>query len=132
MGEPPSRAIAGYAVNLEAPSALSTALALRHAIWRKNEPSWHVCGIPSVLHLDHGADFTSAHLQQVMADLKVTPVFTKKGQPHGHGKIERLMCATRRMVVSPVQPGGTRREVPGSDGLPSAERLTGTRACQKT
>ena len=25
-------------------------------------------------------------------------------------------CATRRPVISPAQPGGTRREVPGSDG----------------
>ncbi len=41
-----SRAIAGYAVNLDAPSALQTALALREAIWRKSEPGWHVCGIP--------------------------------------------------------------------------------------
>ena len=34
-------------------------------------------------------------------------------------------CAARRLVVSPAQPGGTRREVPGSDGLPDAERLRG-------
>ena len=31
-------------------------------------------------------------------------------------------CAARRPVVSPVQPGGTRREVLGSDGLPGSER----------
>jgi transposase len=31
-------------------------------------------------------------------------------------KVERKMCATRRPVVSPAEPGGTRREVPGSDG----------------
>ena len=31
-------------------------------------------------------------------------------------------CAARRLVVSPVQPGGTRREVLGSDGLPGSER----------
>ncbi|MEV4017699.1 helix-turn-helix domain-containing protein [Nonomuraea angiospora] len=43
-----SRAVAGYAVNLETPSALTTALVLRHAIWRKSEPDWHVCGIPDV------------------------------------------------------------------------------------
>jgi len=42
-----SRAIAGYAVNLGAPSAIQTALALRQAIWRKSEPGWHVCGIPA-------------------------------------------------------------------------------------
>jgi hypothetical protein len=48
-----SRAIAGYAVNLGAPSALQTALALRQAIWRKADPAWHVCGIPTVFYTDH-------------------------------------------------------------------------------
>ncbi|MFC4010708.1 Mu transposase C-terminal domain-containing protein [Nonomuraea purpurea] len=95
-----SRAIAGYALNLDAPSALTTALAFRHAIWRKSEPGWHVCGIPEVFHLDHGSDFTSAHLEQVMADLKVRPVFTKKGQPHGHGKIERVLETFNQMCLA--------------------------------
>jgi hypothetical protein len=31
-------------------------------------------------------------------------------------------CATRRSVVSPAQPGGTRRDVLGSNGLPGSER----------
>ena len=31
-------------------------------------------------------------------------------------------CAARRSVVSPAQPGGTRREVLGSNGLPGSER----------
>ena len=31
-------------------------------------------------------------------------------------------CATRRLVVFPVQLGGTRREVLGSNGLPRSER----------
>jgi hypothetical protein len=44
----------------------------------------------------------------------------------------RHRCATRRLVVSPVQPGGTRREVPGSDGLPGFERMKGTIACQRS
>jgi hypothetical protein len=30
--------------------------------------------------------------------------------------------ATKRLVASPVQTGGTRREIPGSDGVPGAER----------
>ncbi|MEV4894351.1 hypothetical protein AB0K48_33690 [Nonomuraea sp. NPDC055795] len=54
-----SRAAAGYAVNLEAPSALTTALAFRQAIWRKADPAWHMCGIPTSFYLDHGSDFTS-------------------------------------------------------------------------
>lgn len=43
-----------------------------------------------------------------------------------------LAAPRKRLVISPVKPGGTRREVPGSDGLPDAERLMGTRACQLT
>jgi transposase len=31
-------------------------------------------------------------------------------------------CAARRPVVSPAQPGGTRRDVLGSNGLPGSER----------
>lgn len=110
-----SRAVAGYAVNLEAPSALSTALAFRHAIWRKSEADWHICGLPGIFHLDHGADFTSAHLEQVMADLKVRPVFTKKGQPHGHGKIERLIGTVTRMCL-PHLPGHAPRGTPDRAG----------------
>jgi putative transposase len=110
-----SRAIAGYAVNLEAPSALTTALAFRHAIWRKPEPGWHVCGIPSVFHLDHGSDFTSQHLEQVMADLKVIPVFTLKGQPHGHGKIERLIGTINQMCLAHL-PGYAPRGTPDRAG----------------
>ena len=56
-------------------------LALRQAIWRKDDPAWHVCGIPAVCYVDHGSDFTSRHLEQVAADLKVRLVFSTIGQP---------------------------------------------------
>jgi len=62
-----SRAIAGYMVFLGAPCVLNTCLALRHAIWRKADPAWPVCGVPDVLYVDHGSDFTSRHLDQVAA-----------------------------------------------------------------
>ena len=35
---------------------------------------------------------------------------------------DRWQCAMRRLVVSPAEPGGTRREVLGSAGLPGSER----------
>jgi hypothetical protein len=35
------------------------------------------------------------------------------GEP-GAGKLARRVCAARRFVVSPVQPGGTWRNIPGS------------------
>ena len=38
------------------------------------------------------------------------------------GVFASLQCAARRPVVSPAQPGGTRRDVLGSNGLPGSER----------
>ena len=106
-----SRAIAGYAVNLGAPSALQTALALRQAIWRKADPAWHVCGIPSVFYTDHGSDFTSRHLEQAAADLGMRLVFSLPGQPRGRGKVERYMDTVNQMCLSALPgyaPRGTR------------------------
>ena len=99
-----SRAIAGYTVNLGAPSALTTALAFRQAIWRKPWPGWHVCGIPGAFHVDHGSDFTSAHLEQVMADLRTRAYFSLPGQPRGRGKVERIFGTINQMCL-PALPG---------------------------
>jgi putative transposase len=57
-----SRAIASFRLTFQEPTALTTALALRQAIWRKEDSHWHVCGIPSVFYTDHGSDFTSKHM----------------------------------------------------------------------
>ncbi len=107
-----SRAIAGYAVNLGAPSALQTALALRQAIWRKADPAWHVCGIPSVFYTDHGSDFTSRHLEQAAADLGMRLVFSLPGQPpRGRGKVERYLDTVNQMCLAALPgyaPRGTR------------------------
>jgi putative transposase len=85
-----SRAIAGYAIFLGAPAALHTALALRQAMWSKPNAAWPVCGIPEVLYVDHGRDFTSTHLEQVAADLRFQLVNSSVGRPQGRGKVERL------------------------------------------
>jgi putative transposase len=106
-----SRAIAGYAVNLGAPSALQTALALRQAIWRKAEPGWHACGIPAVFYTDHGSDFTSRHMEQAAADLGMRLVFSLPGRPRGRGKVERYMNTINQMCLSALPgyaPRGTR------------------------
>jgi len=106
-----SRAIAGYAVNLGAPSALQTALALRQAIWRKAEPGWHVCGIPAVFYTDHGSDFTSRHMEQAAADLGMRLVFSLPGRPRGRGKVERYMDTINQMCLAALPgyaPRGTK------------------------
>jgi putative transposase len=94
-----SRAVAGYFLSFEAPSALHTSLALRQAIWRKEEPHWIVCGIPDVLYTDHGSDFTSHHLEQVSADLKIRLVFSTAGKPRGRGRIERFFSTVNEMFL---------------------------------
>ena len=106
-----SRAIAGYAVFFGAPSALQLALALRRAIWRKADPAWPICGIPDVLYVDHGSDFTSRHLKQVTADLRVELTFSTVGRPQGRGKVERFFgTVTSDRVIARLRPasGNTR------------------------
>ena len=99
-----SRAIAGTMVFLGAPSTLNTSLALRQAIWRKADPSWPVCGIPDVLYVDHGSDFTSHHLDQVAASLRFRLVYSTVARPQGRGKIERLF-GTLNSELLPELPG---------------------------
>jgi putative transposase len=110
-----SRAVAGYAVNLRAPSALTTALAFRQAIWRKPQPDWHVCGIPGAFHVDHGRDFTPLHLEQVMADLEIRAYFSLPGQPRGRGKAERIFGTVSQMCL-PSLPGYAPRGTPDRAG----------------
>ena len=99
-----SRAVAGYMVFLGAPSVLNTCLALRQAIWRKADPAWPVCGIPDVLYVDHGSDFTSRHLDQVAAELRFRVVYSAVGRPQGRGKVERLF-GTLNTELLPELPG---------------------------
>ncbi len=95
-----SRAVAAYRLSVDAPSALQTALTLRDAIWRKSDPRWHVCGIPQTFYTDHGSDFTSQHLEQVGADLKMVLVFSMPGRPRGRGRIERFFLTVNQLFLS--------------------------------
>ena len=114
-----SRAIAGFSLNLSAPSALQTALTVRQAIWRKGDPRWHVCGIPERFYTDHGSDFTSQHLEQVAADLQMVLVFSTVGEPRGRGKIERFFQTVHQLCISAL-PGYT----PAGTAPPAAPTLT--------
>lgn len=99
-----SRAVAGYFVFVGAPSAHQTSLALRQAIWRKDDPAWSICGLPDVLYTDNGSDFASHHLRQVAADLHVELTFSTPGVPQGRGKIERFF-GTLTTELLPMFPG---------------------------
>ena len=105
-----SRAVAGFRVGVEPPSALRTALALRQAIWPKGDARWPVCGIPDVFYTDHGRDFTSHHLEQTAADLKIRLVFSRPGMPRGRGRIERFFATVNQLCLCTLPgyaPAGT-------------------------
>jgi putative transposase len=103
-----SRAISGYYLAFDPPSTLRTSLALRQGIWRKDDPRWPVCGIPEVLYTDNGSDFTSQHLEQVAADLKIRLVFSIPGKPRGRGRIERFFRTVHETFLCDLD-GYTRR-----------------------
>ena len=111
-----SRAIAGYFLTFDSPSTLSTSLALRQAIWRKENPRWHICGIPAIFYTDNGSDFTSRHLEQVSADLKIRLVFSTPGKPRGRGRIERFFQTVNQLLLCELPgyapPNGARRGEP--------------------
>jgi len=99
-----SRAIAGYFISLDAPSALNTALALRHAIWRKADPNWIISGVPEQLYVDNGSDFISEHIEQACMALKIRLTHSLPRRPRGRGKIERLFRTINDMFL-PDLPG---------------------------
>lgn len=63
-----------------------------------------MCGIPDVLYVDHGSDFTSTHFEQVAADLRMRVTFSAVARPQGRGKIERLF-GTLNSELLPELPG---------------------------
>ncbi len=94
-----SRAIVGYRLSFQEATALTTALTLRQAIWHKEDPRWHVCGIPTVFYSDHGSDFTSKHMEQVAADLPMELIFSQISIPRGRGKIERFFRSVDQLLL---------------------------------
>jgi len=56
-------------------------------------------GIPDVLYTGNGSDFTSQHLEQVGADLKIRLVFSSPGKPRGRGRIERFFSTVNEMFL---------------------------------
>ena len=122
-----SRAICGYTVFTGAPSALNTALALRQAIWRKTDPAWAMCGIPDILHVDHGSDFTSHHLERTAIALHIRIIHSIVARPQGRGKVERFSGNVNTALLATL-PGhigtGTRAPQPILD-LPGLDHAIG-------
>ena len=112
-----SRAIAGFFISFDSPSAARTALTLRQAIWRKADAHWIVFGIPEIFYTDNGSDFTSGHLEQVAADIKMRLIFSAPGQPRGRGRIERFFETVNQMFLCTLPGYIDRGAVRGRTGI---------------
>lgn len=95
-----SRAVMGYYLDLDPPSAQRTAIALRQAIWKKENQKWLVCGIPDHFYTDRGTDFRSLRIQQIAADLTIQLRKRRSHKPQGGGKIERFFLTVNQLLMS--------------------------------
>ena len=118
-----SRMIVGYRLSFQKATALTTALTLRQAICRKEDPRWHAYGIPTVFYSDHGSDFTSKHMEQVTADLPMELIFSQVSVPRGRGKIERFFRSVDQLLLQDT-PGYAPK---GSTGVKATIRTVGER-----
>jgi len=123
-----SHAICGYIVFVGAPSAINTTLALRQEIRRKTDPTWAMCGIPDILHLDHSSDSTSHHLERTAIELRIRIIHSTLGRPQGRGKIKRFFHTinTELLTILPGHLGpGSRSPHPVLD-LAALDQAIGT------
>lgn len=94
-----SRSVAGYFLTFDSPNTQNTSLALHQAIWYKSDTNWRICGIPDIFYTDNGSDFTSSHLEQVSADIKLKLVFSIAGKPRGRGIVERFFSTINQLFL---------------------------------
>lgn len=94
-----SSAVAGLYLTLEAPSALSVALALTHTVLPKDDwlrghgitAPWPVHGLPKTIHVDNGKEFHSRALERGCRAHDIDLKFRPRRTPHYGGHIERLI-----------------------------------------
>jgi putative transposase len=121
-----SRVITGYYLTFESPNTQNTSLTLRQAIWYKEDPRWYVCGIPETFYTDHGSDFTSLHMEQVSANIKMSLSFSLAGQPQGRGIIERFFSTINQLFLCELpgyMPNGKYPEKPPTMEINGLEAL---------
>lgn len=106
-----SRAVTGYYLDFDPPSAQRTALALRQAIWHKKETNWLACGLPEKLYTDRGADFVSKRLQKISVELEFELIKGRPYHPQGKGKIERFFETMNQLLLCEL-PGYTPEDKP--------------------
>jgi putative transposase len=91
--------VTGYHLSLEAPSSVSVALALQHAVLPKDDwlaahgisAPWPVQGLPEILHMDNGKEFHAKALKRGAQEYGISLFYRPVATPHYGGHIERLV-----------------------------------------
>ncbi|WP_256988667.1 Mu transposase C-terminal domain-containing protein [Rhodococcus sp. 05-2255-1e] len=96
-----SRAVLGFVVTLEPPSAVSVGLCLGRVCSEKQtwlqahdltaEVRWPMAGKPQRLYLDNAAEFKSEALRRGCAQHAITLDYRPPGRPHYGGIVERVI-----------------------------------------
>ena len=108
-----TRMLAGFCVSLDPPGALSTGLAMAHAIlpkasWlaeREIDAGWPIYGIPSKIYADNAPEFRGTMLERACHEYDIIMENRPKGQPNYGGHVGRLFRTFMKRTQS--LPGST-------------------------
>ena len=122
-----SRTVAGFHLALEAPSSISVALCLAHAILPKDtwcvERSlanhWPVHGLMDCIHCDNGREFHSRALERACQQYGIRLQHRPVRQPHYGAHIERLLGTFATEIHSVP---GTTKSTPAERGDYDSEK----------
>jgi putative transposase len=129
-----TRVILGYYISLHAPSAVSVACALSHAILSKTEfakglglepMDYLFYGQPEVLHMDNAAEFTSPKFKAGCASFGIQTEYRPYGRKHYGGHVERLIGTFMTTKVHCLK-GTTMSNAVARRGIDSAKSATMT------
>ncbi|MBQ0744681.1 MAG: transposase, partial [Pseudomonas sp.] len=95
-----TRVILGYYLSLHVPSSVSVACALTHAVLPKDNftkmiglevDDYCYFGLPTALHMDNAAEFTSPKLKVGCESFGIEPVYRPIARKHYGGHVERFI-----------------------------------------
>jgi putative transposase len=112
-----TRVVPGFLLSLEAPSRLSVALCLRHAIFPKEAwlrqigvaADWPVFGRMEKVFTDNAPEFISPSFKMGCERLHIKPELRPVGEPRYGGIVERLIGTLMRRLR--LLPGNTYNEI---------------------
>lgn len=110
-----SRACLGYYVTFAAPSTLSVAMCLAHAVLRKEswltergiDAPWNMYGLPEMIHTDNAREFRRKNFARDCQEYGISLQFRPLGKPNFGGTIERWIGTLNSQNHG--QPGTTKR-----------------------